>query len=202
MGRFLQLLGSLTDPASSAALDGGLLRSAMAADIIDRIADTAERNEPPLVQQRRPVSHWADIDAMTGIARRIAEAVRNGVTTDLRVVLAAQLGAFTDGLSVGASGWKQLAALCWTTPTGRRENLLDHVMWLRVPALRAERPDEIDGLATAARNWVAAIVEQDRGGADARRTMAEYDRFALAWWYRIGVQGDALRTSLRRRLSS
>lgn len=202
VGRFLQLLGSLTDPTSSTALDGGLLRSAMAADVVDRITDTAERDGPPLVQQRRPVSHWADVDAMTGIARRIAEAVRNGVTTDLRVVLAAQLGAFTDGLSVGASGWKQLAALCWTTPMGRRENLLDHIMWLRLPVLRVERPDEIDGLATAARNWVAAVVEQDRGGADAHRTMADYDRFALAWWHRIGVQGDALRAFQRRRWSS
>lgn len=203
VGRFIHLLSSLTDPASSTAPDGGLLRSAMAADVVDRIAGTAEHDGPPLVQQRRPVSHWADIDAMTGIARRIAEAIRNGVTTDLRVVLAAQLGSLSiDGLSIGASGWKQLATLCWTTPMGRRENLLDHVIWLRVPVLRAERPDEIDGLATAVRNWVAATVEQHPGLADPRRAMAEYDRFALAWWYRIGVQGDALRAFQRRRWSS
>jgi hypothetical protein len=138
---------------------------------------------------------------MLALARRVAQAVEAGATTDLQVVLAAQLGSHPlGGVQLGPASWRDLAELCWTTPHGRQQHLLDHVVRLRLPELNRDQPDELDRLIAGARSQVERAMDELRSsGVDPHGVMTDYDNYALRWWRGVGIQNhDALRV-LRRR---
>ena len=201
--QFMRLLRPHVQAAASpAVLSPDLLAAGVAADVVDRLLGSDDPGGPPLIQQHRRASTWADADAMIAIARRVADAARNEVISDLRVVLAAQVGTGTiGGGRIGPTSWYDLADVRWTAPSGLQERVLDHVMYLRVPVLRPQ-PDRLDRLVAAAREWVARAVDEHRAVLDPHRTMADYDRFALAWWHRLGVRGENVRAVQRRRWPS
>ena len=137
---------------------------------------------------------------MVSLARRVAHAVGAGATTDRQVVLAAQLGGrAVGGTTLGPASWTDLPKLCWTTPSGRPHVLLDHVVYLRLSELQHKGPDEIERLVAGAKDWVERAIEERRDHFELHRTLADYDRVALAWWRRVGVQEDDARRVLRRR---
>jgi hypothetical protein len=182
-------------------LAADLVASAAAADVVDRIHGFDEDAGPPLALQRDPAPGWRKADAMVVLARRVTDAVRMGAIGDLQVVLAAQLGARTlDGRLLGPASWRDLDELCWTTPKGSQQHLLDQVVRLRLPELNHERPDELDRLIAEARSQVERATDELRSsGFDPHRALAEYDHFAVRWWRRAGIQNyDVLRAVPRR----
>jgi hypothetical protein len=197
--RFVRLLRPLMQAGEPVAAD--LVASGSAADVIDRIHGFNEDAGPPLAQYGRSASTWVDAEAMIALARRVAHAVGAGITSDLRVVLAAQLGAQAlDGALLGPASWRDLAELQWTSPKGREHHLLDHVVWLRLPELQRERPDGLDRLVAGARNWVERTTDElRRSGFDPHRALGDYDHVALRWWRRVDIPDDDALRVLRRR---
>jgi hypothetical protein len=197
--KFARLLRPLLQAGKAPAPD--LLAAGAAADVVDRIHGFEEAAPPPLVHHLRPTSGWVDSDTMTVLARRVAEAVRQGATTDLRLVLAAQLGTNEiAGTSLGPASWHEVAELHWTGPQGRDQHLLDHVVWLRMAELQRGGPDQLNRLGADARQWVERAVDEHRDHLDPHRALADYDRVAAPWWRRLGVPDDESLRGLARRV--
>ena len=170
--RFARLLRPLVHAATTerqiSAAD--LVASGAAADVVDRIHGFDEDAGAPLAQQSHCTARGWDVDAMTALAGRVADAVRTGTTTDLQVVLAAQLGANTvNGVSLGPASWSTLADLSLPVSGGGLQRLVDHVVWLRMPELQRNRPDELHRLVAGARQWVERAVGEHRDHIDPHR---------------------------------
>ena len=201
--RFARLLRPLVHAATTERTDlaADLVASGAAADVVDRIHGFDEDAGAPLAQQSHCTARGWDVDAMTALAGRVADAVRTGTTTDLQVVLAAQLGANTvNGVSLGPASWSTLADLSLPVSGGGLQRLVDHVVWLRMPELQRNRPDELHRLVAGARQWVERAVGEHRDHIDPHRALADYDRIALPWWRRQGVPDDEPARVLARRV--
>jgi hypothetical protein len=190
-GRLAALLRPLLQPASTSAstLADGLVESGMAADVVDRICRRTEPDGPPLAQLRPLRSFGEDEVVMRRLARRVAEAVENGVAAELDVALAAQSVVWGPELrQLGNRWWEDLAEVRWTAPGGRPERLLDHVVRIRLTSMWSERKA---ALVADVREEIHRAVNRQQL-PDPRRVMHDCDEAALKWWRMLGVGDDAL----------
>jgi hypothetical protein len=187
--RFVELFSDHFPPPtdSAAVLADDLVRSAMAADVVDRVSRELPPSGAALVLYRDKGPAWEDERRMRAIARLVADAVRNRVAPDLNVVLAAQLSVWTvAGLRLRQTWWSELSRARWTPAGGPPQRLLDQVVRER---MKVTGPGQQAQVVQEAREWVNSLVNHPANRLDTHGAMHDYDEFAGAWWPAVGV-GD------------